>query len=61
MDPLDLTEARRRRLDELEAVPALGLQQGLDRPDPAGVLGVRAGVVLEREGVAVIERHRQIP
>ena len=57
VDPQQLLGGRRRRLDPLEAEPVLALQRRLDRAQPAGVLGVGAGVVLERERMVDVERH----
>ena len=48
-----------RGLAQLEAGPAGVLQRRLDRADPRRVLGVGAGVVLERGAVAEEEAHRQ--
>jgi hypothetical protein len=47
----------RRRLAPLEAEPPPRLELALDRRDPRLVLGMRAGVVLERALVVEIERR----
>jgi L-aspartate oxidase len=49
MHPLQLLGGGGRRLDPLEAVPAIEGEAALDRDYAAGVLRVRAGVMLERE------------
>ena len=48
MHAQQLLGRRRRRLDPLEAQPALALERLLDRAQTIGVLGVWARVVLER-------------
>jgi hypothetical protein len=47
----------RRGLAPLEPEPSARLQLGLDRRDPRLVLGMRAGVVLERARVMEVERR----
>ena len=47
----------RGRLAPLQPEPAARLQLALDRRDPRLVLGMRAGVVLERARVMEIERR----
>src|SRR2546422_3860840 len=63
MDPLDLLGGRCRSLHNLEAVPSIGLEGCLDRPDSLGVLRMRPGVMLEGERVTQIQgrAHGAVP
>ncbi len=61
MDAQDLIELRGGSLDQLEPVPVLAAEALLDRGDPGCVLGMRPGLVLERERVAEIEAHGPLP
>jgi hypothetical protein len=55
VDAQQLLARRLGRLDDLEPEPVARIERRLDRPQPAGVLGMSAGVVLERARVAEVD------
>ena len=61
VDALQRLAIGRRCLDALEAEPVALGQGCLDRDEPPGVLGVRAGVVEVRGGVGDVEGHSRVP